>query len=90
MINTLKSTSVALGFDKAQPGPRNQFGNEKVSQEIGKTSQMYSYVQRRGFSSNVLPLNANADKMKPLNAHVNAQNNSINQSTFKWNTFKVM
>ena len=78
MINKLKSSNVALGFEKTQNGPRGQVARDKINQEIGSTNKMYSYVQRRGFQSNVLPSNANADTMKPLNAHVNPQNNSIN------------
>ena len=83
MINNLKSTNVALGFVK---NSGNDFARDrnaargKISQQIGSTKDMYNYVQKRGFASNVLPSNANA--LKPLNAHVYANNQSTNQSTF--------
>ena len=61
----------------------------KASQEIGETSKMYSYVQQRGFASNVLPSNANASQMKPINAHVEPEIKSINQAMFRWNNIKI-
>ena len=91
MINNLKSTNVALGY--VRHAGNNYANHQKnarstIDQEIGQTKNMYTYVQKRDFASNVLPSNANAGQMKPLNAHVNANNKSMNQSTFKWNNFK--
>ena len=96
-MNELKSSNVALGYHNKKtntsqvPDLSAKFnrGTDAVNREIGETTKMYSYVQRRGFASNVLPLNSNAATTKPLNAHVAPENKSTNQSTFKWNNFKV-
>ena len=71
MINKLKASNVALGTDKFKRDPNSHIGRDKVNQEIGQNTNMYSYVKQRGYNSNVLPLNANADTMKPLHAHIN-------------------
>lgn len=34
---------------------------------------MYRVVQKRDFQSNVLPLNANANQLKPLNGNLNPE-----------------
>ena len=93
MINALKSSNVALGYDRQNKGATQardqQMSGMAVNKEIGETSKMYSYVQRRGFASNVLPLNSNAAQMKPTNAHVSSEKSSINRTTFRWNNINV-
>ena len=89
MINKLKASNVALGTDKFKRDPNSHIGRDKVNQEIGQNTNMYSYVKQRGYNSNVLPLNANADTMKPLHAHINQENTSMTKSSFKWNNFQV-
>lgn len=55
----LKGTNVALGFTKDAhniPGPENSKFSGK---ELGERAKMYTFVQQRGFQSNVLPLTSN-------------------------------
>lgn len=80
MINQLKATNVALGYHKGAghgPGSNHKRGST-VGREIGETNKMYSYVQRRGFESNVLPLAANAKSMRPGNSNVPFDNKTSN------------
>lgn len=79
MINQLKATNVALGYVQNSDGPgRGESPNQRnsIGSEIGENKKMFSYVQQRDFSSNVLPSKANA--IKPLHAHVPVDQKSTN------------
>lgn len=95
MIKQLKSTNVAFGYSK-QPGiqspagPHNDGGlPTKANHEIGQTKEMYSYVKKDAFASNVLPTNENAGRMKPINSSTNQETKSVNQQMFRWNNIKI-
>lgn len=92
MINELKASNVALGFVRNSNGaPResSQKSNDQLSREIGATNKMYSYVQQRGYSSNVMPVNRPGQAQRGASPGQSGPQ-SINKSTFQWNTFKAM
>ena len=63
MVEKLKATNFKMGFLNRQvnlPNPTKQNMQVQANKTMGECSKMYSYVQQRGQSSSVLPLNANA------------------------------
>lgn len=81
MISQLKATNVALGYHKSVglgPGGIHHKRGSTVGRELGETNKMYSYVQRRGYESNVLPLTANSKTMRPGNSSVPFDNKTSN------------
>mgnify|MGYP006889558342 CR=1 FL=1 len=92
MIVNLKSSHVSLGQDKSgfkANRHTSPSAKERVDSQLGERTAMYSYGQQRGFASNILPLKANQEQLKPTNANASPDKKSTHQSTFVWNTFKV-
>jgi len=58
-MKNLKKSNLNLGFDKAN----SQLGlldkPKTLEKDLKMRDQMFSYVQRRDFASNVLPLQSN-------------------------------